>query len=1311
MCQANKKDKRTVRLNWNISIVLLLLFCAPFQALWAALPACTSSQYLMPVTDRSGPNLGEHTETVEDMRIKVLGGYVRVTRTWDSTLGRWVINQRWAPLIAVQNDAGGDCLGGVKYPTELQYGGALYKGTDGNYTNTTNPKQTITLSEDAGNYTFRWQNRSGNWIDYETVPGTGEYLSQGTRIKAYGDRNNVQVSMRYDANGRLSGVLDHNNTQILWYEYNGNDITAIRDYSNRRVEYQGAGGKFTKVIDVRKNAWSYTYDGDKLKTKTDPVGRIITISNTGGTASILDQDGVGSTFSYEYDKNKREYYKQEKTAAGKVIETWSDYEGDMIRQDISGRTVFTLVKNGNTHTITDESGNKTIKELDQWNNVIKVTYPDGSNISKTYDPSNSRVLQETNENGVVTKYEYDANGNLIKKTEALGLTEQRVTTYTYDAYGNMMSEAREADEVTVASTTVRTYDAFGNIATVTDPEQNQTKYLEYDVMGNPLRIEDARGKVWVNAYDDAGNLTSKTNPLGFSTQYDYDAVNNLIKVTDAKNYIIQYRYNIQHRLIEVILPNTKSYKIEYDADGNRLKETDPEGRSKRYSYDLSGRLRTITDGNGNVIESIYLTGSVNGAGKVGSIVFPTYTRLLRYDRRGRQIKQIDKLAVDLQLEELREYDLVGNQTVAIDAKQRRTKTVYDALNRIVKNVDPLNGETLYVYDNRDNLLSVNDPENNTTAFQYDRANRKVRETRPMGDIIQYSYDPVGNLSTVIDAKGQLKRYVYDDGLRNTEFSYFASISAPTADKVVTLSYDNVGNLIGYNDGITSAIYSYNSLNQKLSESVNYGSFSKSYSYTFAGNGLKESFTGPDGVIIRYSYDQNNLLNSVQMPGGAFTVNSINWYMPSKITLPGGSTQEYNYDPLLRPKSITVKDPAKNTIMDYRYVYDAAGNIDTKQTEHGLYSYGYDGLDRLIQADNPALPDEVYAYDAVDNRLSDSRVPGVWAYNDNNQLTGIDSHTSFVHDANGSLTHKTKDSVVTNYRYNLENRLVEVSSNSTTIASYYYDPFGRRLWKDVSGQRTYFLYADEGLVAEFDNGGSLDRQYGYRPNGVWGSDPLYMQMGGQYYFYQNDHLGTPQKLINVTGIVAWSAVYQTFGEVVLDAANSIDNRLRFPGQYYDQETGLHYNYFRTYDPSTGRYITSDPIGLEGGLNTYSYVYGNPLRFIDSLGLAAECGDDEDCIEKCLKRYYGNMFNTALGLSFFSFSSFALGEYTEYTTTRGTAEANRNMNSGRFELGARQARSVAQLSRVNAVSSVLAAGASGFVAGAVGYCAVHCELNGD
>jgi RHS repeat-associated protein len=178
---------------------------------------------------------------------------------------------------------------------------------------------------------------------------------------------------------------------------------------------------------------------------------------------------------------------------------------------------------------------------------------------------------------------------------------------------------------------------------------------------------------------------------------------------------------------------------------------------------------------------------------------------------------------------------------------------------------------------------------------------------------------------------------------------------------------------------------------------------------------------------------------------------------------------------------------------------------------------------------------------------------------------------------------------------------------TAIATYYYDPFGRRLWKEVSGVRTYFLYADEGLIGEYDNSGNEIKAYGYKPSSTWTTDPLFMKIGSQYYFYQNDHLGSPQKLTAVNGAVVCSAKYSSFGKEEVDL-ESVTNNLRFAGQYYDGETGLHYNWQRYYDPAIGRYLRADPIGLDSGITLYAYAQNNPLIKIDPLGLRvlASCG---------------------------------------------------------------------------------------------------------
>ncbi len=256
----------------------------------------------------------------------------------------------------------------------------------------------------------------------------------------------------------------------------------------------------------------------------------------------------------------------------------------------------------------------------------------------------------------------------------------------------------------------------------------------------------------------------------------------------------------------------------------------------------------------------------------------------------------------------------------------------------------------------------------------------------------------------------------------------------------------------------------------------------------------------------------------------------------------------------------------------------------------------------MTADGGPLTAESYTYDPVGNRLTSATVNN-WTYNQNNELKSYNG-VSFQYDLNGNTVQKTEDGGQrTDYRYDESDRLTEVKDeNGAIIATYYYDPFGRRLWKDVRGVWSNFMYADEGLIAEFDATGSEAKSYGYAPNSTWTTNPLFMKQGAQYYFYHNDHLGTPQKMTSPSGAVVWSAKYESFGNAVIDPTSTVANNLRFPGQYYDSETGLHYNYHRYYDPQFGRYLMPDPVRYQQGKGSlYIYAKQSPANFLDPLGL--------------------------------------------------------------------------------------------------------------
>ncbi len=551
---------------------------------------------------------------------------------------------------------------------------------------------------------------------------------------------------------------------------------------------------------------------------------------------------------------------------------------------------------------------------------------------------------------------------------------------------------------------------------------------------------------------------------------------------------------------------------------------------------------------------------------------------------------------------------VANDTVygqiPVTAACKVTRYAYDALNRLIQVTLPDASTVRYEYDNRDNLLAVTNEKGIVIRrYAYDAKDRLIRETWPTGQVHRYGYDANDNLVEKTDAKGQVTRYAYDAANRLTRIDYSPTASTPSPARTVTFTYDATGKLTGYSDGQTAATWTWDALGRKLTESLNFGPFTASLGYTWYKNGTRKSFTGPAGVTVGYAWDAANRLAQASLPGeGAIVWNRYTWNAPAQITYPGGATRHIAHDPLLRIRQLTARDPAANAVLDYRYEYDPVGNLLEKATEHGTYAYEYDPRDRLTRAVNPTLPDEAYDYDPAGNRTRDANLPGPWQYDAANALKAYAGIT-LEQDANGSTTRKTESGQTTTYVYNLENRLSEVQDNSgATVARYGYDPFGRRIWKETGGSRTYFVYSEEGLVAELDAGGNLIQGYGYVPQSPYGTAPLYTRTPAGYAYYQLDHLGTPQLLADKSGRILWQGRAMAFGSTT-EIVNEIRNPLRFPGQYYDEETGLHYNYFRYYDPSTGRYIASDPIGFGGGLNTYGYVYWNPLSWIDPYGLSS------------------------------------------------------------------------------------------------------------
>jgi RHS repeat-associated protein len=483
---------------------------------------------------------------------------------------------------------------------------------------------------------------------------------------------------------------------------------------------------------------------------------------------------------------------------------------------------------------------------------------------------------------------------------------------------------------------------------------------------------------------------------------------------------------------------------------------------------------------------------------------------------------------------------------------------------------PLSTITGYGYDSQDNRTAVTDPKGNTTQYGFDDFGRKNQTTSPDTGATKYLYDEAGNLIQRVDVKGTVVNYTYDALNRLTAIQFPFD-----PNQNITFTYDStsvsygIGRLAGRIDPSGSYVFHYDAHGNLTREEKTLGGILYTTQYTYNNNNLLTSITYPTGRTITYTLDQVGRVSqaSTTLGGNPKTLASSISYLPyggiTGLTYGNGLSLSQGYDNQYRISSIVT-----GLTINLTYGYDANGNITS-----------------ILDTINPP-----------GGEISEN--PGTYTYQQGtNKLTHIEGTPSidFGYDANANITSETGWT----YIYDLSNQLIRVLSGSNQIAAYTYNGAGQRIKKVTQTETRIFHYDLWGhLIAETNQNGQMLAEYIYL-----GDQLLAMIKPGEVaYYYHNDHLGTPQVLTNESQTVAWKAVYAPFGEAVT-SVETVENPFRFPGQYYDQETGLHYNYFRYYNPTTGRYITPDPIGLEGGINLFTYAENNPVNYIDPVGYQA------------------------------------------------------------------------------------------------------------
>ncbi|HHQ6628312.1 TPA: RHS repeat-associated core domain-containing protein, partial [Serratia fonticola] len=821
---------------------------------------------------------------------------------------------------------------------------------------------------------------------------------------------------------------------------------------------------------------------------------------------------------------------------------------------------------------------------DEQPGAVTLVHQDGSRETWQHDTRFRRLIKKVDPDGATHLNEYGERGELLSETDPLG----NRTEYGYNGE--------------LQCTWVRTPDG----------QETQYRYSRGRVVEKTTWSLDQEDKI--------------------RERYRYDTQGNLTEETDALGNTCHYLWSAQGALNEVQYPDGSRERFVRDAFGQVLEHHQRNGLTHYYRYNLLGQVIRHSD---SPLDDAGVNGTRytwNAANRLEAIHSPDGTvRQYRYNAYGKVTSERDEKGLTTQYEYHPNSHLVS-------------RVIYPDLSQVE-----------YRYDNPKNFVSdiINqNGEHHRLAYH---PNGLVSEEHTIdGRHFFYDYDLNGHLSqrteygtsqseqTALvtryerDAAGRLVRKVLPDG------------------KEVNYGYDSFNRLRLVDDGQWPLAYGYDEAGRLTEEYQGFASLF--YGYDSAGNLTRQRL--PDGNLLAYHYQQGQV-SRIDLNG---RILSEHQYRGERETrrITGEVVSEFDYDAQqrLRHQRATavvqaemVGDaPDVTPVMQRRYEYDPAGNLTQILDPHkGNREYRYDKQHRLTEAlHHPiaypeALPQalrwrgisEQFTHDAAGNVLgNDAASRGTQVHGN---LLKQKGDVRFEYDEFGNLTREvrsTKPLWVREFRYDCQHRLVEFieqRQGQKTHFAYTYDAFGRRIQKqDLLAQRpdaiTRFFWQGERMVAECaddDNIFTADdpkpahlatyKSYLYSPGSFV---PLAQLLGkgrqSEIYYYLNDHLGTPQELVNGKGQIAWSAAYRAYGNLAVAFVESVPQPLRFQGQYFDAESGLHYNRYRYYSPETARFITPDPIGLAGGLNQTQYV-PNPTGWVDPLGLTSVkrgCPPDSD-----------------------------------------------------------------------------------------------------